>query len=162
MRGRGLLVVLAGAMALALVGAGCGGGDSGAEGSAASAEVHPTKKAFLKQAEAVCVKNYERVKKEYEAFVNANGGPKNAFEEPDTTAEYVDDVIVPEKKRTVEELKALGAPTGDEKAVGEIIEAYEEGIEVAEEDPERATTSTGVFAYATHVAEEYGLKSCLY
>ena len=159
MRGRGLLGVLVGALAIALVGIGCGGGDGSGQ---AVANVEVSKPTYMKKAEAVCKKNYEKVRLGYENFVKENGGPENSFDEPAKEAEYVETVIVPEKKKTVEELKALGAPSGDEQEVDEIVEAYEEGIEVAEENPQAAMSSTGVFAYASNVAKEYGLKSCLY
>jgi hypothetical protein len=160
MRGRGLSVALIGALAIALVGIGCGGGDGGGSQVVANTEI--SKQTYLKKAEAICKRNYTNVKSGYEAFVKEHGGPENSFDEPEKQAEYVESVIVPEKKKTVEELKALGSPSGEEKKVGAIVEAYEEGIEVAEEEPQRAMSSQGVFAYATHVAQEYGLENCIY
>lgn len=163
MGGRGLLAMLVGALAIALVGIGCGGSDSGsAEGSQVSADAQLSSKAFTKKAEVVCTKNYERVKKGYEGFTKAHGGPENAFDDPDVSAEYANDVILAEKKKTVEELEALGAPKGDEEKYEELIEAYDEGIEVGEEDPQKVMSSTGVFAYATSVAQGLGLESCRY
>jgi hypothetical protein len=161
MRGRGLVWVLAGALAVVAFGVGCGSGDGG-DSSQVTATVVLAKPAFIKKAEVVCTKNYERVKKDYEEFVKANGGPENAFGDPDSKTEYAETVILPQKEKTVEELRALGAPKGDEKQVGELIDAYEEGIEVGEEEPLKVMSSQGVFAYATFVASGYGLTSCRY
>jgi hypothetical protein len=160
MAGRALSLALVGVLAIAAAGIGCGGDDGGS--SQVNATVEITKPTFLKKAEAVCTKNYENVRAGYEDFIKKNGGPENAFNDPAAEAEYVDTVIVVEKKKTVEELAALGAPSGDEEEVEEILDAYDEGIEVAEDDPEAAMSSQGVFAYATSLAEKYGLENCRY
>jgi len=161
MRGRGLLAVLAVACAIALVGVGCGGGGSD-ESSEVTATTELSKATFAKKAEAICQENYERVKKDYEAFVKKNGGSENAFSDPERSEEYGQDVIIAQKKKTVEELEALGTPKGEEKKFGELLEAYEEGIQVGEEEPSLVMTGQGVFPYATHIAEGMGLKSCRY
>ena len=77
-------------------------------------------------------------------------------------AESVYPVNLVDKTNTVEQLAAPGAPSGDEDQVEEILDAYDEGIEVAEDDPEAAMSSQGVFAYATSLAEKYGLENCRY
>jgi hypothetical protein len=157
MWGRGAFIGVAGVLAVALVGVGCGGGSS-----ELVANVELSKPTYMKKAEAVCKKNYEKVREGYESFVKSHGGPENAFKDPADSAKYAEDVVVGEKKKTVEELKALGAPKGEEDQVEAIVEAYEEGIEVGEENPVQVMSSNGVFAYATYVAEEYGLESCRY
>ncbi len=157
MRGRGLILTFVGALAIAAIGVGCG--DSG-DSSQASDEI--TKPTFIAKADAICNRNYENVRAEYEDFTKENGGPENAFNDEQRRAEYVDTVIVPEKKETVEELQELGAPSGEEQKVEELLDAYEEGIEVAEEDPERAMATGGVFVYASSVASKYGLNNCRY
>lgn len=162
MRGRGVFAALAGVLAIALVGVGCGGGGGDGGSVEVTATTPLSKAAFVKKAEAVCEENYLRVKKGYEAFVKAHGGPKNAFADPETSNEYGQDVVIAEKKKTLEELEGLGAPKSEEKKFKELLEAYDEGIQVGEEEPPQVMSSTGVFAYATHVAEGLGLKSCRY
>jgi len=153
-------LTLVGAFAIAAIGIGCGSDSD--DSSQVNATVVVAKPTFLKKAEAVCTRNYENVKAGYEDFVKKNGGPENAFDDAESQAEYVDTVIIPEKEKTIEELQELGAPEGDEQQVEEILDAYEEGIDVAEEDPQAAMSSQGVFAYATSVAEKYGLENCRY
>jgi hypothetical protein len=160
MRGRGLILTFVGALAIAAIGVGCGSDSSDSSQVSASAEI--TKPTFLAKADAICNRNYENVKAGYEDFTKENGGPESAFDNAESRAEYVDTVIVPEKKETVEELEELGAPSGEEQKVEELLNAYEEGIEVAEEDPERAMATGGVFAYASSVASKYGLENCRY
>ena len=154
MRGRGLIAVLIGVLGVAAVGAGCGGGGE----SDATAGDQPSKSLFVKKANAVCLRNWEEAREGYDEFVKANGGPETAFDDGDSATEYVDDVIIPNKEQLVDELRELGAPSGDEKKVDAIIAAYEEAIEVAEESPERAKDE--VFRYATDLAQEYDLFRC--
>src|SRR5213083_2868885 len=115
MRGRGLIALLVGALAAAAVGAGCGSDGSGDSSQVAATEI--SKPTFIKKADAICKKNYAEVRKGYEAFTKEHGGPENAFSDASSEVEYVSTVIIPEKKKTVEELKELGAPAGDEEKV---------------------------------------------
>ena len=158
MRGRGLIAVLIGVLAVAVIGAGCGGDG----GSDATAGDQPSKALFIKKAEAVCERSHiEEIKEDQEEFIEAHGGNIGAaFDDIDSITEYVDTIAIPHRERLIDELSELGAPSGDEEKVDEILAAYEEGIEVAEEDPERVVVGRGVFQYATDLAKEYGLEEC--
>jgi hypothetical protein len=136
----------------ALLICGCGGGESGGGVSKAS---------FVARAESVCSRDYERTKVGYQSFVGrAKGKPFSTEAEIEG---FADTVLVPSKRREVEELRSLGVPSGDEDEVDAILGAYEEGIAVAEEDPRAAVLSTsGVFVEATELAEAYGLEKCRY
>jgi hypothetical protein len=155
MRGRGLIAVLIGVLAIAVAGAGCGGGGE----SDATADDQLSKALFLKKANAVCLRNQEEVTDDYNEFVETHGGPETAFGDVDSITEYVDTVMIPSKEQLLDELRELGAPSGDEEKVDAILAAYEEGIEVAEEDPERAVNE-GVFQYVASLARKYALGNC--
>jgi len=155
MRGKSLGAVLIGVLVVALS-VGCGGdGDSDA-----TADSQTPRPLFLKKGNAICLQNVEEVKKDYSKFIEGHGGPKAAFDDPESVTEYVDTVVIPNKEQLIEDLRALGAPSGDEDRVDAILDAYEEGIEVAEEDPQRAGVGQGVFWYAADLSKKYELKNC--
>jgi hypothetical protein len=148
------IVLGAGVLAVTLIVAGCGGGGDEASTSAIS------KAAFAKKAEAICQKGSERAAAAFVSFLKKQKSdarhPSQADEE-----ELVGKVLVPSVKREVKEFRALGAPSGDEDRVKAIIEALEEGVETAEDDPEAvASSSDAVFGIASRLAKEYGLEVC--
>lgn len=158
MRGRGLFAILVAALAVAAIGAGCGGGDDTTE-VAVSAEVD--KPTFLKRVEAVCKQTNVRTSEGWEDFVKSRGGdPSKAFEGEEAENEFATTVVLPQKKRQVEELSELTAPEKDQEQVEAIVAGYEEGIEVGEADPQAVMSTAGVFKYAAKQAEDYGLREC--
>ena len=75
--------------------------------------------------------------------------------------EIVDEVMVPSIEKEIEELRALGIPTGGEERVGAMIDALEEGKETAERNPEAVNAnSDAIFGIASRLAGEYGLEVC--
>jgi hypothetical protein len=129
------------AIAIAVVAAGCGGG-----------EPDPLPKAaFLKQGNQICVE----ATKEREAAVtklaeeNSEAGPE----------ELVDEAVLPPTEDMVGELDDLGVPKGDEKEVEAIIAGLEKGIEKVEENPREALGSDA-FEAANEAATAYGLVEC--
>lgn len=138
------------AVAVALAIAGCGGGDS--SGSISKEE-------FIAKADAICKKSNSRMEAAFGKFLQGNPnltkttGPK--FER------LVGDVMVPNLKREVEELRALEIPDGGEEKVNAMIAALEEGVETAERDPQAVTNSSDVvFGISSRIAGEYGLEVC--
>ncbi len=143
----------AGILILALIVAGCGGG-GGDETSTIS------KSAFIKKADAVCEKGSQRMVAAFTAFLKKE---KSAVKHPSQASkeEMVGEVLVPSVKQEIKELQALGAPSGDEDRVGEIIKALEEGLETAESNPEAVVSSSdAVFGISSRLAKEYGLEVC--
>jgi hypothetical protein len=164
LQGRGSILskpsigLLAGALALALATAGCGGDSGDSEGTTAT---RVSKAAFVERADAICIQTYNQVKAGYEAFV------KEAGSEPFSTIEeiedYADSVLIPARQEEVEELRDAGMPKGEEDQVEAILAAFEEGIEKAEESPRDAVTSpAGVFVKAAELAKSFGLAGCRY
>lgn len=149
-------LLLAGALAAAVLTSGCGS-DSG--DAAPSAKVIP-QPVFKKEAERICKKTYEGIRGEYGKFVE---GKEDIFVTQDEVDEYVEDVILPHRQQELEEWKALGAPKGEGEKVESMIEAYEEGIEITEENHARAVTGAlGPFAKVNGLAREYNLNKCKY
>jgi hypothetical protein len=141
-----------GILIVALTAAGCGGGET-------STKTIP-KAVFIKKANAICKKSSERMVASFTSFLAKK---KSSITHPSqaTKEEMVGKALVPSVKREIEEFQALGAPSGDEDRVGEIIKALEEGLETAESNPEAvASSSDAVFGIASRLAGEYGLEVC--
>jgi hypothetical protein len=153
--GRGLIALAS--VALVLLVAGCGGGDSAPEASEAS------KAAFIKKADAICRRGYERMQDDLAPLFKNRQRALQILKHP-SKADYeavIDKVLIPNLSREVKEIRALGAPSGDEDRVEEILVAFEEGIETAENDPQAARNSSeAIFGIGKRLAGEYGLEVC--
>jgi hypothetical protein len=151
---RGIALV-AGALIAALIVVGCGGGDSDDVSTSAV-----SKAAFAKKADAICEKGTKRLAVAFAAYFkrekSAVGNQSQAEEE-----DLVRRLLVPSVRREVKEFQALGAPSGDEDQVGEIVKALEEGLETAESNPAAVVSSSdAVFGISSRLAKEYGLEVC--
>ncbi len=143
----GLLLIAA----LAIVGC----GDSDEEATASSI----TKAEFVKKANATCKAAEEQIQGDFGAYAVEIGELKNPTESD--YAKLIEVVLVPNLEEEIEKLRELGAPSGDESEVDAMIEAREESIELAEEDP-RLVVDKGeaIFGKSSQLAEEYGLEAC--
>ncbi|HEV7400277.1 MAG TPA: hypothetical protein VGN84_08385 [Solirubrobacterales bacterium] len=138
-----------------LIVAGCGGGNSSDESSATSI----SKAVFIKKTDAVCSAGNKRMEVAFAHFLEEN---KNIKKPSDADYEkLVGKVLVPNVNREIKEIRAFGAPDGDEDRVSAFLEALEEGIEVAERDPKVVVSSSeAVFGIPSRLAKEYGLEVC--
>ncbi|HKH64487.1 MAG TPA: hypothetical protein VKA35_03385 [Solirubrobacterales bacterium] len=158
---KALTVALVALVALALAVAGCGGGDDSTGSTEVSVNADLTKAQFLQQANAICAKANQELDQEIEEFAKEHnlGGKKEPTKE--VLAEAAEEILLPSATRQVEEIRDLGAPAGEEKAVDKILTAAEKAVEESEEDPAKAALSTGgPFTDANKLASDYGLKRC--
>jgi hypothetical protein len=150
-----IFAALIGALAIVLVATGCGGGGDSTEVTAASI----SKAQFIKQAEAICESGNKQLQIDFAAFLKNNAGIEHPTEA--TYAELVNTVVAPDIEREVEELRELGAPSADLDQVQAMLDAREESVALAEEDPQAVThNSEKVFAKASKLAKEYGMETC--
>jgi hypothetical protein len=150
--GRQSIAVIAGLLAVGLLAAGCGGDDDG--------NTTPISKAqFVQEADVACKKAGNQIQRDYLAFLKAHADVTEATEAE--YAELVSTVFKPNIEREIAELRALGAPSGDEQKVEAFIEARQESIQIAEAHPRMLLTEgEKVTAKSTQIAKEYGLESC--
>jgi hypothetical protein len=143
----------AGILAVAFAGIGCGGGDS-------SSGPTISKAAFVKKADAVCQGGNSRMEVAFAHFLEENKNVKKPSEAE--SEKLVGKVIVPNLKREIKELRALGVPSDDEDRVDAFISAVEEGLETAEGNPQAAVSSSSeaIFGISSRLAKEYGLEVC--
>ena len=152
---KGPIGLALGTLAILLIAAaGCGGGSDDLSASANAI----SKAAFIKKADAICQKGSERMAGSFVKYLKKGEitHPSKAVQE-----KLVVKVLVPSVRQEVKEFQALGAPSGDEDRVAEIVKALEEGVETAEGNPEAvANSSDVVFGIASRLAGEYGLEIC--
>lgn len=146
-----LLALLAAVAALALIAAGCG--DSGDDTTAAL-----TKAQFLKQGNAICTAGNEEINSEFEKFAEEN----NLSEDKEPTEaqfeEAAEEFLLPSISRQIDEVRALGAPEGEEEAVSTFLENAEAEVEAIEDDP--SLLSEDSFVDVNKEARALGLTAC--
>jgi len=128
----------------------CGDG-SEADDSAQAPEL--TKEEWLAKANAAC-EDADKVMNREGRKLFAEGEPSQRVME-----EYALEVVVPAFRRTIEDIRALGAPEGDEAVVEELLAAQEEGTDRVEQDP-LSIFEEDEPSEADRLAAEYGLTSC--
>jgi hypothetical protein len=148
--------MLAGAMAIAIVAAGCG--SSSDDSTEASVEL--TKVEFIKQGDAICKEGGGKIEDEVDDFAQENDvDTDNPTKEEQE--EVITSVVVPSLQTQADELSELGPPSGEEDEITAIIEALEAGAEKLEDDP--ATLLEGGASpldEANELANEFGFKEC--
>jgi hypothetical protein len=151
--GRGPSALIATVVSTVLLLAGCGD-DSSSSASSIS------KEEFIVKADAVCKQTNKRMEVAFAKFLKAH---RNIRKPTDPAFEQlIGDVMVPNIKREIGEIRALEVPDGDEEKIEAMLSALEEGLEVAEDNPKVVTASSSdtIYGIASRLAGEYGLETC--
>lgn len=143
-------------LAVILVLAGCGGGSGSTESTSSLSKAE-----FVKKGNAICAKTEKEVAAGVEKFAKE----RNFSEKTPPTARQMEqlagEVLLPKVRKQLDEIRALGIPSGDGEEVEAIFAAVEEGIKKTEEDPGAfAEGGSGPFVKANELAREYGLTVC--
>ncbi|MGB7684552.1 MAG: hypothetical protein WBL45_02070 [Solirubrobacterales bacterium] len=166
------IATLAGALAVVVLVAGCGGGSDSesssadtstpAETSAPDSNGAPalTKAEFIKQGDEICAGVSGKIAQSLDEYMTENGiseteGPTEEQEEG-----LVSEAVLPEYQLVAEELGALGAPEGEEEQVAEIVTGMEEVVAEGEEDPASVIGTDDPFADVNAKAVAFGFKVC--
>jgi hypothetical protein len=149
------------ATAIAIIAAGCGGSsDDGEEITASSL----SKAEFIARADAICAKGQRQVERNFGAYAKETDLKVQQITKKPTKEQVnglVNTVLVPAIEEEIAEIRALGAPAGDEDKIEAMLEAMEEGIETAEGLPQKVLEQTGIaFGIGSRLAKEYGLTTC--
>jgi hypothetical protein len=154
-------------LAVFIVGIGIGcGGDSGSTHAPGrrftSAHRSSLDKAeFLRRVDRICHAVRSKGARRLFAYFKRNGIRLGKAEIAPHATLIFHRFLGPVYKHEVAAIHALGAPHGDEKRVVTILNAIEEGIEKAKEDPvQYLYGSPGPFAGAYKLAVGYGLTKC--
>jgi hypothetical protein len=174
---RKFVAALFAVLAIAVIAAGCGGGgdstgsssvaDTGsstAEDGSGSSEtgsggVAPTKAAFIKEADKICVDSEEAMVKELTDYAEENGIATEKEPDDDQKVELTEKVVLPNLSKQAEELEGLTPPEGDEATIEDLTGTLSGAVAEAEDDPSIVLDGKLLDA-ASKKAEAYGLESC--
>jgi hypothetical protein len=143
--GRLMLVAIAAAVTVGAV-AGCGSTSS----SSTTAAI--TKTAFLAKANAICTQSNKRT----------NTAGAKLGKNP-TQAQIVTTVrtkFVPSIQTSITQIRALGAPAGDQATVTKILNLAQADLNKVQRNPLLLVGSNAAFADFAKIAHPYGLKEC--
>jgi hypothetical protein len=143
-----LIAIIGGVMAIALIAAGCGSDNSTTDSTASL-----TKAEFVKQGNAICDAGNKEINAGFEETL-PKGKPSKA-----ELDEAMETVLIPSVTKQVEEIRALGAPEGEEEAVEDFLVGAEEELEKGEEEPASLATEAS-FNKTSKEAKAIGLTSC--
>lgn len=147
-------------MAVALFSAGCGGSDSSASGGEVTVTTGSLSKAeFVKRADAICKEAREKFTREYTAFAKKVQRTSKTAQEA-ASGELIEDILIPNFQKDVDEISALGAPKGDEEKVAAFLNALQQQLEEIHERPKILETTVTPLAKAEKLAKTYGLTGC--
>jgi hypothetical protein len=169
-RAHKVAAILAPALIVAAL-AGCGGsgdtagtsGDSsgGSTGVEAGARPSPTKAEFIAKAGAICARQLPSLLAPIGDYLKRHTRSKQAEAQLITAA--VKRAVVPRLRTELAEIRALGAPAGDEVEVEAFLQALRRGIVVLEGE-RRISLSPDVenaLGQSQTLARRYGVKTCL-
>jgi hypothetical protein len=148
--------LLAALVAVAVIVAGCGSSSDTTESTASISKAE-----FLKQGNAICAAGNKEINEGFEKFAKENNlghkEPSEAqFEELTTT------VFAPSVSKQINEVRALGAPEGEEAEVEEFLGNAQEALEELKEEPSRisAEGEEEPFFTVNKEAHAIGLTAC--
>lgn len=119
------------------------------------------KAAFLKKGNAICNKTVKDIVNGVLPVLEE--GEKEEEDREAVEIQLAEEVMIPELRSEVDQIRALGTPPGDEKRVETVLGAIEEVIEEGEEDPTTLVKrGNSGFNKSSKVANRYGLDSCPY
>lgn len=141
---------LAGGVVLALLVAGCGGGDGE---TATSTTTAISKRVLVRKANAACKKDNEEIAVGFEKLGNEPGGDE---------VKFVRENVLPIREEQLRRLKELGPPAEDAASYEKLIAAMEEGIERAKKDPPSLVVLGDGYAFAKafELGLAFGLERC--
>ncbi len=144
------------ALAGGLIAAGCGGDDnndsSSTDNGATTAVEAITKSAFITEADQICKESNDQIDTEGRKL--GNSPTKSELES------FVSNTLVPGIQQQLDQIRALGAPAGDEDQVNALLDAAQADLDELEADPGLLSSNDEVFADANKLANDYGLKVC--
>jgi ABC-type lipoprotein release transport system permease subunit len=140
------VLLLGSVLAVGLIGAGCGGGDDDSDTTTSL-----TKAEWIAKADGICQQGNQEI----------NQAAQQQFGNQKPTAasvqQFATGTALPNTQTQVDKIRALGAPSGDEDQVNEILDTVQADIDKAKSagDIEDST-----FADGNALAKQYGLKVC--
>ncbi len=134
--------------------AGCGSSSSSTSSSSAAATSAPaiSKAVFLAKANAICVRGNAKSK--------AARAKLGASPSEEQIVSFVRGTEVPAVQAQIDQIRALGAPAGDQATVKKMLDLAQQAVGRVKVVPTILTTGEDVFAPFAALAHPYGLTSC--
>lgn len=144
-------------VALLLAG-GCGGDSEESGGTEIAVETGSLSKAeFTDQVNAICRNDRLRFERDFTAFA---GSVSPSGDREAAAQKLVDTILVPIYSGQIDQIQAMGAPSGDEGEIEAYLVAMQEGLDAAVEEPLGFIGDKRHFIEAAELANEYGLTIC--
>lgn len=144
-----LIALILGALAVGVI-VGCGSSDDDSTASLSKAQ-------FVKKADAICAVHHDNIEAKFLPVAEKDSGTATSA----GVTKAIGVVMVPELQAEADQIRALGAPRGNEEAVTAILDEFEEGIEEIEQTSDNPGGAPPAIAKANKLAEDFGLKTCL-
>lgn len=159
------MALLGALLAISAIAIGCGddsdaengSGNSGGSTTVASSSL--SKKEFLKQANDICYGEKEKQLAELNVYIQNNPKAKRN----DAGSEAVEEILVPSVRQSIEEVRELGAPSGEEAKIEAMFVDLEKATDEVED--QGVSSSAGirrVYKPAGKPVYDYGLTGCAY
>jgi hypothetical protein len=136
----------------ALVGAGCGSDDKKDESKPAI-----SKATFIAKADAICKRGDNAIEKAGNAIFSKDKNPPKAVVE-----KFATDTVAKQIQGEIDDIRALGAPAGDEKTIDAMLADVQDGVDLIKSKPStiNENDTPAPFKAANAKAKAYGLKKC--
>jgi hypothetical protein len=145
-------------LALAVVAAGCGGGDDNGAGAGEVTASGITKAEFIQKADQICSDGVAEIQNRLQVEFGTLSGPPTG-DQLDKVAEIAGGGV----KDEVAKIRELGAPAGDEDQIQEFLDAAESGADAIIDNPDQLQGGgepNADLTKANQLATAYGLKVC--
>jgi hypothetical protein len=159
-----ITTLLALALALGMIAAGCGDDDDVTTSVATTTTTEPgatdtaetlSKEQWIGEADAICEAGDEEIRAAAEELFSGGANPGKAEEEA-----FVTQTLVPAIQEQIDQLRGLTPPKGDVDEINAFLDSAQQGIDELEQNPRLAGTSRDPLNETTQLAKEYGLQVC--
>jgi hypothetical protein len=151
-------MLIAGALAVALIGAGCGGGDSSSSSSSGGTL---SKDEFVAKANTICRDTQSKLAKiQSDVQAKVQGDPSQI----QSAIEGSVSQLVPIVRSTIDQIAALDAPSDLKPTLEEFKTKTDDALDQVQADPAKAiqdaTSGSNPFTSLQGLATDLGLKDC--
>ena len=143
---------IAAALIVGLAAAGCGSSSSSSKSTSSTATPAITKAAFLAKANAICTQGNK--------VTNAAAATLGKSPSQAQVIALVKSTDVPSIQTQIDGIRALGAPSGDQATVTNILSLAQADLNKVKSNPTLLAGTTSPFANFAKIAHPYGLTAC--
>jgi hypothetical protein len=139
-------LALTAVVAFGAIAAGCG--SSGDDSSTSDL----TKAEFITKADAICQQGNQEIENAAKQQFGGSGRPSGP-----EVSQFITQSVIPNTQSQVDQIRALGAPSGDEDQINKMLDTVEADVEKAKA---AGDINEQTFAEGNALARQYGLKVC--